>query len=85
MLGFFRVLGKDKTQGLQFICSDMWKAYIKVIAKKAPQALHILDRFHLVSNVDKALDEVRAAQKPRRLIEKAMSHSTVRCAARRSA
>lgn len=62
LLGFFRMLGKEKTQALQFICSDMWKAYIKVIAKKAPQALHILDRFHIVSNLNKALDEVRAAE-----------------------
>jgi transposase len=62
LLGFFRMFGTERTKLLQFICSDMWKAYIKVIAKKAPQALHILDRFHIVSNINKALDEVRAAE-----------------------
>jgi transposase len=28
--------------------------------KKAPQAIHILDRFHIVSKLNKAIDEVRA-------------------------
>jgi transposase len=60
LLGFFRLLGKQRALALQCICSDMWRPYIKVIAKKAPHALHILDRFHIVSNVNKALDEVRA-------------------------
>ena len=40
----------------------MWKPYIKVIKKKAPQALHILDRFHIVAKMNKAIDEVRATE-----------------------
>ena len=40
----------------------MWKAYLKVIAKKAPQAIHILDRFHIVAHLNKAVDEVRAGE-----------------------
>lgn len=59
---FFRFLGKDRTGQLQFICSDMWQAYLKVIAKKAPQAVHVLDRFHIMQRVSKALDKVRAAE-----------------------
>ena len=31
----------------------------------ASQAVHILDRFHIVSNLNKALDEVRAAESKR--------------------
>ena len=62
LLRFFRVLGKDRTQKLQFICSDMWQAYLKVIAKKAPQAIHVLDRFHVVQKIGKAIDKVRAAE-----------------------
>ena len=65
LLGFFRLLGKERAALLEFICSDMWKPYIKVIAKKAPQALHILDRFHIVSNLNKALDEIRAKEAKR--------------------
>ena len=59
-LRFFRMFGKENTAKLKHVCSDMWKAYIKVIKKKAPQALHILDRFHIVAKINKAIDEVRA-------------------------
>ena len=37
----------------------MWRAYLKVIRKKIPQALHILDRFHIVALLNRAVDEVR--------------------------
>lgn len=54
LLRFFRFLGKDRSGQLQFICSDMWQAYLKVIAKKAPQAIHILDRFHIICTFRKS-------------------------------
>jgi len=62
LLRFFRFLGKERSGKLQFICSDMWQAYLKVIARKASQAVHVLDRFHIVQRLGKALDEVRAAE-----------------------
>lgn len=62
LLRFFRWFGTDRTRGLEFICSDMWKPYLKVIAKKASQAIHILDRFHIVAHLNKAIDQVRAAE-----------------------
>jgi transposase len=63
LLEFFRMLKKakvDYTRTIQFVCSDMWRAYLTVIAKKLPAALHILDRYHIVANLSKALDQVRA-------------------------
>lgn len=62
LLSFFRMLGKERTAGIRFVCSDMWRPYLKVIAKKAGHALHILDRFHIVARLNKAIDEVRAAE-----------------------
>jgi len=62
LLRFFRFLGKERCGRLQFVCSDMWQAYIKVIAKKASQAIHILDRFHIMQKMSKAIDQVRAAE-----------------------
>ena len=47
---------------MQFVCSDMWQAYRKVIAKKASQAVHVLDRFHVMQRIGKAIDKVRAAE-----------------------
>jgi transposase len=62
LLGFFRWFGKENTAELRYICSDMWKPYLKVIAKKAGHAVHILDRFHIMAHLSKAIDEVRAQE-----------------------
>ncbi len=62
LLRFFRFLGKERNHELKFVCSDMWKPYLKVIRKKANAAIHILDRFHIVAKINKALDEVRAEE-----------------------
>jgi transposase len=56
------MLGKERATRIRYVCSDMWKHYLKVIARKIPQACHILDRFHIVANLNKALNEIRAAE-----------------------
>ena len=62
LLRFFRFLGKERSRKLECVCSDMWKPYLKVIKKKADEAIHILDRFHIVAKINKAIDEVRAEE-----------------------
>jgi len=62
LLKFFRWFGKERSAGLRFICSDMWQGYLKVVARKAGAAVHILDRFHIMAKLGKALDEVRAQE-----------------------
>ena len=62
LIRFFRQFGHPWSENLKHICSDMWKPYLKVIKKKAPGALHILDRFHIVANMNKALDKVRSSE-----------------------
>jgi len=62
LLRFFRWLGKERTDRIQFVCSDMWWAYLKVIAKKASGAIHVLDRYHIMAMLSKAIDKVRAAE-----------------------
>ncbi|MEA3277968.1 MAG: ISL3 family transposase [Pseudomonadota bacterium] len=62
LLGFFRWFGKERSAALKFVCSDMWKPYLRVIAKKAAQAVHVLDRFHIMAHMSKAIDEVRAQE-----------------------
>jgi len=49
-----------RARWLQFVCSDMWKAYLQVLARRAKQATHVLDRYHIVAKMNKAIDEVRA-------------------------
>ena len=60
--GFFTVIGEKLAAQIEFVCSDMWQPYLDVIREKCSQALHILDRFHIVAKMNKALDEVRAAE-----------------------
>lgn len=62
LLRFFRMFGATATKKLEFVCSDMWKAYLKVIKKKAPQAIHVLDRFHIMQKFSKAIDSIRAEE-----------------------
>jgi transposase len=62
LLGFFRWFGSERTRALRFVCSDMWKPYLKVIKKKAGQSLHILDRFHVAKHMGDAIDTVRRAE-----------------------
>ena len=59
---FFRWFGATRTAALRFICSDMWKPYLQVVAAQAGHALHVLDRFHIAMNLSKAIDEVRRAE-----------------------
>ena len=58
-LRFFRMFGKERSSKLEFVCSDMWQPYLKIIAKKAPQALNILDRFHIMKKFGEAIDQIR--------------------------
>lgn len=55
-------LGASVCQGVQFVCSDMWKPYLKVIGEQLSRAVHVLDRFHIMRHFSKALDEIRAEE-----------------------
>lgn len=59
---FFNLLGLKKCEKITHVCSDMWRPYLNVIKKMIPQAVHILDRFHIVARINKALDVVRAGE-----------------------
>lgn len=59
---FFNRLGEERCEQIRFICSDMWKAYLRVIAERLPEALHILDRFHIRRNLSEAIDQIRRAE-----------------------
>lgn len=59
LLKFFRTFGKERSERLRFVCSDMWAPYLKVIKEKAVNALNVLDRFHIMKKFNEAIDEVR--------------------------
>jgi len=59
---FFVLIGAELAAKIEFVCSDMWKPYLDLIARHCTQALNILDRFHVVAKLNLALDEVRASE-----------------------
>ena len=62
LLQFFEMFGEERSGRLRFVCSDMWKQYLTVIAEKTPQAIHVLDRYHIMAKMNKAIDKVRAGE-----------------------
>ncbi len=65
LLAFFRFFGKERSARLRFVCTDMWKPYLNVIALKASSAIHVLDRFHIMAHMNKAITQVRAQEAKR--------------------
>lgn len=65
---FFTLIGKERASKIAFVCSDMWPAYLKVIASHCANALNILDRFHVVAKMNDAIDDVRASE-ARRMVQ----------------
>lgn len=50
---------QQRCDQVKVVCSDMWRAYLKVFAEMMPAALNVLDRFHLVKKLGEAVDQVR--------------------------
>jgi transposase len=62
LLRFFHDFGRERTEKIRVVCSDMWRPYLKVIAKKANKASNVLDRFHIMKMFNDALDETRRSE-----------------------
>ncbi len=70
-----KALGPEVVNGLRFVCSDMWKPYLQVLAAQAGHALHVLDRFHITSHLNQAVDQVRRAESARLRTKARRPHS----------
>jgi transposase len=57
--GFFTWFGELRSLSLRVVCSDMWKPYLNVLRRRASLALNVLDKFHIVAHLNKAVDETR--------------------------
>lgn len=52
-------LDRKFKKDIAVICSDMWKAYLRVIKEKIPNAINVLDKFHIMKKINEAVDDVR--------------------------
>ena len=77
LLRFFRQFGKERCLGLKYVCSGRWVPYLKVIKKKAPLALNVLDCFHIMKKFNEAIDEV-CRQEAKKLREKGEENILIR-------
>jgi transposase len=58
--GFFRTIPRQAVAGLRFVCTDMWRQYMNVLAEQASGAVHIFDRFHVMKKLNEKINKVRA-------------------------
>lgn len=56
---FFDMLGKERSGQIEFVASDMWAAFRHVIRLRCSTAAHVLDRFHVMQLMSKAIDLTR--------------------------
>ena len=59
---FYDWLGEKKAKGLRLAVMDMWRAFYNVTTARAPQAAILYDKFHIMSHLSDALDEVRKSE-----------------------
>lgn len=59
---FYEFLGPERSQGIRLAVMDMWKPFRKATAAHAPQAAILYDKFHVLQQLNDAMDRVRKAE-----------------------
>ena len=59
---FYQELGPKKTRGIYLAVMDMWKPFENATLKHVPQAAILFDKFHVLSHLGEALDQVRKSE-----------------------
>jgi len=56
-------LSNDFKAGIKAIAIDLWSGYRSAITEELPNAIIVADRFHVIQNLNKALDSCRKKEK----------------------
>jgi len=59
---FFAALGAKKAARIELAAMDMWKPFRNSLARNAPRARIVFDKFHIMRHLADALDEVRRSE-----------------------
>jgi len=59
---FYRWLGPKKCGRIRLAVMDMWKPFRNAAARHAPDAAILFDKFHIMSHLGQALDQVRKSE-----------------------
>ena len=60
---FFEDMPKQQRENVEAVAMDMWDAYIKSVKKWCPNASIVYDKYHIVSNFNDVIDDVRRTEK----------------------
>lgn len=56
---FFTEYGIENLKQVKAVCCDMWAPYANVVQEMLPDAILVFDKFHVISHLMKAVDNVR--------------------------
>lgn len=59
---FYDFLGPERSRGIRLAVMDMWKAFRNATEAHAPQAAILYDKFHVLRQLNDAMDKVRKAE-----------------------
>jgi transposase len=59
LIAYFEEKGKDFLSQIEVFSSDMWEGFITVAETLMPNAMIVVDRFHVMSNLHRAIDSFR--------------------------
>jgi transposase len=59
---FYQWLGPSRSKSIRLAVMDMWKPFRASTGKHAPQASILFDKFHVISHLGEALDQVRKTE-----------------------
>jgi len=59
LITHFKSLGSDFCNQIEVVCCDMWKPYVSVAKSCFKNAEIVIDRFHVVKELNKVLDFIR--------------------------
>jgi len=59
---FYEFLGPERSQRIRLAVMDMWKPFRKATVAHAPQAAILYDKFHVLQQLNEAMDQVRKAE-----------------------
>lgn len=62
MKAFYDWLGPKKAKGIHLALMDMWKPFRNATNDRAPQAAILFDKFHVMRQLNDALDKVRKSE-----------------------
>jgi transposase len=62
---FFNELGMKKCRGIYLAVMDMWKPFGNATLKQVPEVRILYDKFHVISHLGAALEEVRKHEQAR--------------------